>query len=523
MPNLDVWRRPWAFHSPRNQDATTLANSVDEFEIAESGMIWIATDIDGGPGIDGKKDVGERVATLPESDGRRVYAIPTALSPSKGIVLLWPDRRQTRLRFPQLPDKPPGDPDPGKRDISEGDLLRARIKRIWARLREVEEAIADPGTMWSRLRDLWLDPARNDDPRMDVIVKQARRLRSVIDQLDRSPRRILRRVHEQTPLSRVQEVDRHSLTWLIRQPGETIAERAGDRQRISAVVRTENFNTLENRVVLSYARLAAQFAREYAPSGLKRAPRQRELLVRAFGKRCNQIATDFAGLNVLTARSDATPNFVLQNNPSYHAIWEAWRELLEREPVLDDLWRWQGRSWEEYCALALVVTLQSIDGAEVIATSPTVFRQEQFRGRWIENVNPLAVVHLREQGLIVEVQYLWRRDHLATFGAAIWLRAGALANAGALLSRFPIWPVWDTRGGLVDGETRELDAVVARGSRDNLRGGVVVRPHVVGAVTSERGERSVAVTLGDSGEALKDGIQRLATELVELLVRKVDR
>ena len=523
MSNLDVWRRPWAFHSPGNLRSTTLTSSCVELEIADSGMIWIATDISGGPVIDGKSDVGESVATLPKPDDRQVYAIPTPLMPSQGLVLHWPDRQQTRLRFPQLPDKSRGDPDSVKQDLSEGDLLRARIKRIWARLREVEEAIADPARMWTRLRNLWLDSTKNDDPRMDVIVKQARTLRSVIDQLDRSPRRVLRRVHQQTPLSRVQEIDRNSLTWLIRQPGETIAERAGYRQRIRAVVREENFNTLENRVLLSYSLLASRFAREYAPSDMKRAPRQRELLVRAFGKRCSQVASYFASLGVLTASSDATPNFVLQSNPSYHSVWCAWRELLAREPVLDDLWRWQARSWEEFCALAVVVALHSVDGAEVIATSPTVFRAEQFRGRWIENVNPLAVVHLRNERLIVEVQYRWRKDHLASFGAAIWLRAGRLANAGALLSRFPIWPVWDVRGGLVGGETHELDAVVGGGSRNNLRGGIVLRPTVVGHVDSEWGERSVAVTLGDSGEALKGGILQLANELVRLLVRNVDR
>lgn len=66
------------------------------------------------------------------------------------------------------------------------------------------------------------------------------------------------------PLSRVQEIDRKAMPWLIRQPGETIAERGGNRQRIQAVAREENFDTLENRVLLSYARLAGVIAREYA-------------------------------------------------------------------------------------------------------------------------------------------------------------------------------------------------------------------------------------------------------------------
>jgi hypothetical protein len=137
-------------------------------------------------------------------------------------------------------------------------------------------------------------------------------------------------------------------------------------------------------------------------------------------------AADFQNLGVLEARPDATPNFVLQTNPNYHAIWDAWHELLKRREVLDELWRWQTRSWEEFCAVALMVALQSIEGAEVIATSPIVFRDEQQRGRWVDTINPLGVVHLNAQELIVEVQYVWRTDNFANFCAPIWLRVGRI-------------------------------------------------------------------------------------------------
>ena len=70
----------------------------------------------------------------------------------------------------------------------------------------------------------------------------------------------------------MQEVDRQSMAWLIRQPGETIAERGGDRQRIQAVVREENFNTLENRILLSYAQMAHHVARDYRDLHRGRCP-----------------------------------------------------------------------------------------------------------------------------------------------------------------------------------------------------------------------------------------------------------
>jgi hypothetical protein len=51
------------------------------------------------------------------------------------------------------------------------------------------------------------------------------------------------------PVGRVQEIDRRAMLWFARQPGETLADRAGDDQRVLAVAREENFDTLENRVL----------------------------------------------------------------------------------------------------------------------------------------------------------------------------------------------------------------------------------------------------------------------------------
>jgi hypothetical protein len=402
----------------------------------------------------------------------------------------------------------------------------ARVKQVWARLREVDDAIADPAKLWSSLRALWLSEDTNEQPSMAAIVEQARRLRTIIDRLDKAPRRILRRVHQQVPLSLVQEIDRRTMTWLIRQPGKTIAEQAGDRQRIKAVVREENFNTLENRVLMSYARLADEVARAYAPSNLGRPLRRREIDVRGYGKRCKKLAADFQSLGVLEARPDVTPNFVLQNNPNYHAIWEAWHALIERRDVLDELWRWQARSWEEFCALALMVALQSIEGAELIATSPIVFRDEQQRGRWVDTINPLGVVHLVAQKLIVEVQYIWRTDDLAHFCAPIWLRFGRIDASLAGLVRAPVWPIWDVVGGLVEGEAAEVrDFMAVKRLRvremHSVGGALVLRPQPDGEVVSEIAGNVAQVTLGSAGESLRGGVKRLADIVRNLVVNGV--
>jgi len=384
-------------------------------------------------------------------------------------------------------------------------------------LQDVEAAIGDPAQLWLKLRAQWLSGASSKEPSMSPIVKQARTLRNVVDHLDKAPRRILRRVHRHVSLSRAQEIDRRSMVWLFRAPGQTIVEQGGDRQRIMAVVREENFNTLENRVLMSYAGLANEVARAYAPSSLRRSLLRREIEVRGFGKRCKTLADDFRGLGVMEALPDVTPNFVLQNNANYHAIWEAWQELLRRRRMLDDLWRWQAQSWEEFCALALVVALQSIDGAEVVATSPIVFREEQRRGRWVESVNPLGVLHLTRERLIVEVQYGAQLsgnagDNHFNLCAPIWLRIGRIGDSMSFLARLPVWPIWDWQGGLVPGEASEVDVMIRR---LRLGGALILRPQSTEGAQKEAAGNAAQATLGSAEDSLRLSLEQLSDVLRE--------
>src|SRR5277367_2647603 len=118
-----------------------------------------------------------------------------------------------------------------------------------------------------------------------------------------------------------------------------MAERAGSRQRVYAIAREENFNTLENRVLRSYAQPAAVIAREYVGKHPRAARSGRVGIVDKFGKRCCQLDADLAERGVGEARSDATPNFVLQNNANYRKVWDAWVDLLRRGRIVDELWR----------------------------------------------------------------------------------------------------------------------------------------------------------------------------------------
>jgi hypothetical protein len=509
---LQHWDRPWAWLDPTGTRYVEARDTETELSAQTAGWLCVedpeAMRVDG-RGRGGKGDVDFRVA-----NNRQVIALPLPLrhgrrqaitAGSNGFLLHWDD----------LPERPADGIVPDNDVQRRAKALLDRVKSVWARIREVEEAMATPAAMWQHLQDIWLN-GDEADPEMDLIVRHARELPSVLEYLDRAPRRILRRAPRMLPLARVQEMDRKAMLWLARQPGETIAERAGDRQRIQAIAREEHFNTLENRVLLSYARLARHIAHDYAQRH-RRSGSARVQQVHAYDERCRRLERDLVALGIQTASPDVTPNFVLQNNWHYHRIWESWHELLRRHRALDDLWRWQARSWEELSALVTIVAVQSIPGARSVALSPIVFRDEQDRGCWIDHVNPVAVFFLERQKAVLEISYrqFTRSSNLSRFGAAIWLRVGR-ANRQEDLSRWAVWPLWSADGGLEAGEAHEIGKLLPEGKRDNVRGGITLRPTRQDAAAEIATTGRVScLTLGTGGQSLADGIVNLRHVIIQ--------
>lgn len=96
--------------------------------------------------------------------------------------------------------------------------------------------------------------ARGSEPRMDVIVQIALEYREALERLAQSLRRTLRRERRMTAVGRVQQLDSACLEWFVRQPGRTAVEKAGVAQELLALVRTEDYDTLENRVFKDFLR-----------------------------------------------------------------------------------------------------------------------------------------------------------------------------------------------------------------------------------------------------------------------------
>jgi hypothetical protein len=522
----EIWLRPWALVDTKRLHRVSII--CDDIEIGplHAAALWLYNPNDQRVTVNGRSDTTEVVSGFnPEGDSRYLGLLPFPLGKNSKTTIEV-DQKTVRINWPSAPDRPSSKLDPQTDAEMESHRLMLRAKAVWDRLRDVETALADPAKLWPELRRRWTSEGDEIPPSMDAIVKHAFALWRTIDELGRAPRKILRRTHRMVPVSRVQELDRRAMTWLVRQPGESLAERAGDQQRILAVARESNFDTLENRVLRAYSDLASHVVKDYLEINKAKRSTFRARKVEAFGRATRRLSRQLSEQGVRPAEPGLTPNFVLQHNVHYQKIWASWQELLKRDRVLDELWQWQARSWEEYCSLAVVVAIVGIPGARLIAAAPLEFLQEQNRGCWTTSDNPLATFFLPEQKLVVEVRYRMRSldRRLADFAAPIWVRIGRTNDIIGFLSNVAIWPIWSISGGIVDGELDELEQVLALGVKAHLTAAIVLRPtQLEKDMEVRKTDRLLALTIGTSGPALWRSLSELTHFLANTTNLKVER
>lgn len=407
--------------------------------------------------------------------------------------------------------------DPGNaEDLAALDALR-RMNEVLARVQELEEALDDPAEVWPRLRAAWHRAENEKKPRMAEIVRQAGELSPIVRDLETRIRRVLRRTRQLTPLDRVQEMDRTSMVWLSRQPGSTVAERAGSTQRILATVRQEDFNTLENRVLHAYVKLAAVAVREWLLEHDKARNSDRYRLVETFGKLCTRISRELRNLGIAVASTDITPNYVLMQERSYRRVHKAWLRLLKRDREIDDLWAWQAQTWTDFAVLAIVLALDELDESVLVAQSPIVWQTEATTGRCFDQDRPFAVFWLRETGRIVEVQ-----ARPETPGSLLTLARAHVALRITDPSRMDIprrVAVWTPHAmnaidleEEIDQPLQLLSQIDRTAQFEILRNGLILTPgHGASShITRQMARVQVdAIALGASGKPLADGLAAL--------------
>lgn len=177
------------------------------------------------------------------------------------------------------------------------------------------------------------------DPPMSLIVEIADNEFNTIKKVGENLNRILRRERKRVSLDRAQQIDTQCVRWLSRQPGNSPIQKAGPKQQILAVVRNENFNTLENRVFKKYLKLCVNNSTAYIREYSKRFKNNKRLKsVERLKNLCEMILSLPEFETISSINSAVQPNFVLQNNPSYRRIWDYYQRLMDRESIMDALW-----------------------------------------------------------------------------------------------------------------------------------------------------------------------------------------
>ncbi len=248
-----------------------------------------------------------------------------------------------------------------KRVHGEAGRSRDRILRRAAKvLSAAPHAFAtEPsiGAAYDRMEKVWgkKDLDADDDPQGDLLVKQARQLKGVLEDLGARPRAVLRTEHRMLKLQTVRRTDAKTLRWLSAQPGRNTAERAGARQRIKATKRYETVATLENRVLRAFVALTAREAKNWL-SNLDADAVKKER-IEAHQLRARRIESILRARGVTEARHPVQPNFPLRFDPRYREIWRAWLELRARSFAAELEWMWQHRTFMELLGLRAAMKL----------------------------------------------------------------------------------------------------------------------------------------------------------------------
>ena len=151
------------------------------------------------------------------------------------------------------------------------------------------------------------------------------------------------------------------MQWLVKQPGQDLIEKAGQRRSLKVVQRFESFDTLENRVFLDFLRRAKRLARKYVRDYADRFPSHHWILAtKKLLRVCERLLLipEFQTIGLLSAIPQ--PNYVLLHDSRYHEIWWGYLQLLRQSERRRQLWLDRESAWAEMSFVALTSSLASI-------------------------------------------------------------------------------------------------------------------------------------------------------------------
>lgn len=216
-------------------------------------------------------------------------------------------------------------------------------------------AIREEGALpltWLEVEDILSPKARR--PRAGLETRLARDMPAVLSRIFDDVRKLLRRSRRLVDVSQVRQLDSGCLRWLIRQPGRCVAEKAGPRQQVMGVIREDDYNTLENRVLkdflLRVRTLTDCWLDDYRAPAFQEDPSVKA--VAHLNSLCVQgLALEALG-QVTSLTEFPSPNFVLQQDNRYARLWRAYRLVIHWTRMLEALWRKRERLEQELDAFA---------------------------------------------------------------------------------------------------------------------------------------------------------------------------
>ena len=518
---LRILRRPW---SELIGDSRDVAPEDPIIEVAPGDCAIVAANSE--PVLHGERDgvspIGG-VARSAASSSKRLYRIPLPIRPAEGCLLRFGEAAPIRIAWHEVPDRPDEEIDSTDGEQRPGREIMDVVVRMSARLKDIEHELdkaTSPDQLWDELINRWWSDDDKHRPTFDVIVKHARTLDRMVVEVLQHLRRVLVRTHRMTPVSRVHEIDRRSMLWLVRQPGSTFGERAGPSQRLLAPVRLQSVDTLENRVLRALAHQSRGVARTYCDRNRHAHGSPSVKAVKHYERVCRRIERTLNEKGVGLAAPGLPPNHALQHDVRYRRIWRAWQEILRRRRFHDEMWRWQARSWEELCVVALVLACASLPRAKLVAGSPIHFHSEHVKGRWLLHDDPLAVFHLPDRRHMIEVTTCCREypPEATVPGVSAWLKISGYS--GERSRWIAMWALQSFSPGSLDEELEGIEDSLHR-LADHLpmAGGIALRSRLGNGRANREAQRKsserqlLALDLGLEPEEFTSGLDELEKHL----------
>jgi hypothetical protein len=243
-----------------------------------------------------------------------------------------------------------------------------------------------------------------------------------------------------------------------------------------AVVRQEDHNTIENRVVKDMLRRCEGMATRWLQANRRHEKHEVYRAVAAFARRCRRdLRLEFLkGVSQLTTMPQ--PNYVLRHNSDYRELWEWYRRVVAQESETDAVWPWQHRLWAEAMQVYLAATVQEFVLArhgDRFSDQSLWMRRRSECGRWtmpddwpgplvcqpVDNDGRQVVIECLDSSSVLTGQSM-QSDLLVevcgALGATSVVRFSALgsgleAQQGYLL----LWAIHAPLGGVGDAALRE--------------------------------------------------------------------